>query len=114
MPELTAEQIQEIKRILAARVEEYQVLMFGSRLKGKARPFSDLDLAVKGSQALDPKRLAQLKDDFAASNLPVVVDVLDWYALSPEFQKIILEKYEVIQKGSREEIIEKGPSAPGS
>ena len=74
-----------------------EVRVFGSRYKGQAKPYSDLDLVLLGDDVLDWKQLAELKEAFQESELPFRVDVLDWHSLSPEFRKVIeTGGYEVI------------------
>jgi predicted nucleotidyltransferase len=89
----------ETKKILAEHVPDCEVRAFGSRIAGRAKPWSDLDLAVVGAEALTLRRLGLLVEAFQESTLPFRVDVLDWHEVSPSFQKIIDRQYEVIQKG---------------
>jgi predicted nucleotidyltransferase len=86
-----------IKNILKARVPEREVLAFGSRVTGRARPTSDLDLAVLGEEPLSFERIAHLKDDFSESNLPFKVDVIDWARVSDAFREVIRQEHEVLQ-----------------
>jgi type I restriction enzyme S subunit len=90
-------QLAEVRGILARYVSEYEVVVFGSRANGNARKFSDLDLALIGNQALPLRRLAELKDALSESRLPIMADVLDWHALTAEFRRLVLSKFETIQ-----------------
>jgi hypothetical protein len=55
---------------------------------------------LKGNSPLGWKRLAQIQEAFQESSLPYRVDVLDWFAISPEFQKVIENAgYEIIFTG---------------
>ena len=62
-----------------------------------SRKSSDLDLAVVGPEKLERDVFHRLKEAFEESELPIQVDVLDWHAISPEFQAVISKGYEVIQ-----------------
>ena len=62
----------------------------------KTLKWSDLDLAIVGSAKLEQHALYDLKEAFEESDLPICVDVLDWHAISQEFQAVIAEGYEVI------------------
>lgn len=84
--------------ILGRFIPECEVRVFGSRCKGKAKKYSDLDLAIVGKEKIDTNKIIEIKDAFEESDLPYRVDVLDWNAISENFKKIINEKYEVIQK----------------
>lgn len=97
MIDLPPEQLQIIRDILLRCVPDCEVRAFGSRVKQTASLYSDLDLAIVGKESLDWRQLEALKDAFASSNLPIMVDVHDWHILSDNFQNIINEQYEIIQ-----------------
>jgi len=85
--------------ILEKYVPECEVRVFGSRHTHTAKSYSDLDLALVGRGRLDINQMAQIQEAFQESLLPYRVDVLDWYAISPEFQKVIENNgYEIIQQ----------------
>ncbi len=86
-----------IQKILAQHVPACEVWAFGSRVKGNARKYSDLDLAVIGPAKLPRKIAIELKEAFEESNLPFRVDVVDWHTVSKSFQKLIKEKYAQIK-----------------
>jgi len=98
MIDLSPEQLEIVKRILAERVPACEVRAFGSRIKQTAKKWSDLDLAVVGSAKMERHDLYDLKEAFEESVLSIQVDVLDWHAISPEFQAVINEDYEVIHE----------------
>ena len=65
------------------------VRVFGSRAKGNARRYSDLDLAIKCSGELTLSQEADLRYAFSESDLPFKVDVVDWLSAPPFLQDII-------------------------
>jgi len=65
------------------------VFAFGSRIKGIAKPFSDLDLVIDMGSVMPLSLLAKLDFAFEESNLPYKVDIVDWYSISEDFKKII-------------------------
>lgn len=97
MLDLTPQHLSEVRRILLLHVPGRTVRVFGSRVQGNAKPFSDLDLVVMGDTPLDFRQLAALKDAFAESNLPFRVDVVDWASTSEAFRKIIEGAFEVVE-----------------
>ncbi len=99
MIDMTEVQLDEVREILSNHVPECEVRAFGSRVTGRAKPWSDLDLALIGNEALGFRRLGLLKEAFQESTLPFRVDVLDWHETSPSFQAIINQQYAVIQTG---------------
>ncbi|MEQ1914919.1 MAG: nucleotidyltransferase domain-containing protein, partial [Sideroxydans sp.] len=66
-----------VRTILARHVPQYEVWAFGSRTKGTAKEYSDLDLAIITDQPISLALSAAIADDFAESDLPIKVDVVD-------------------------------------
>ena len=97
MIDLAPHHLEKVRTILREHVPQCEVRAFGSRVNGRAKDYSDLDLAIIGSARLDGDALRHLKEAFEESDLPFRVDVLDWHATSPEFQKVILKQFEVVQ-----------------
>jgi len=97
MIDVSPAHLQTILEILKTHAPDCEVRAFGSRVKWTAKNYSDLDLALVGSAKLPFRKLAALQTAFEESDLPYRVDVLDWLAISPEFQKVIEQGYEVIQ-----------------
>lgn len=66
------------------------VFVFGSRATGhKLKPWSDLDLAFEGPDALGWDVLARLAHEFDEALLDWKVDVIDLRAITPEFRRIV-------------------------
>lgn len=99
MIDVKPEQLAEIKRIIKEQAPDCEVRAFGSRVTGRVKPWSDLDLAVVGPGPLGWRRQGYLVEAFQESKLPFRVDVLDWHDVSPSFQAIIDQQYAVIQTG---------------
>ena len=97
MIEMNPAQLEEVKRIPLQHVLDCEVRAFGSRVTGRVKPWSDLDLALVGEQPLGFRRLGLLVEAFQESTLPFRVDVLDWHETSSSFQAIIAQQYAVIQ-----------------
>lgn len=97
MIKATPEQLKIISGILAVNVPDVEVRAFGSRVDGKPKDYSDLDLALVGAARLTPAVLETLREAFEESDIPFRVDLLDWHAISKEFQRVILAKYEVLR-----------------
>jgi type I restriction enzyme, S subunit len=97
--DVSPEQGAIVHAILKRHVPQYAVWAFGSRATWKAKPFSDLDLAIISLQPLSLSTSAALTDDFAESDLPFKVDIVDWAATSAAFRKIIERDKVVLQSG---------------
>lgn len=98
MLDLPAEHLAEARQLLRIHLPGYRVCAFGSRVTGKARRFSDLDLAVMTTTPLDWRALEALKDAFAESGLPFMVDVLDWAATAETFRQAIAPQLVMVQE----------------
>jgi predicted nucleotidyltransferase len=96
MIDLPVEAQREVLAIIRRRLPAAEIRVFGSRVQGRARPFSDLDIALVDSSPIPPYTLGRLKEDFEESTLPFRVDLLDWQAISPEFRAVIAAGYEVL------------------
>ena len=87
--DISPSDLQIVRDILKRHVPGREVWAFGSRVTGKAKPYSDLDLVVMGETSLALSVSAALSHDFSESDLPFKVDVVDWSTTSPRFRDII-------------------------
>ncbi len=87
--QLSPEHYKIVRDILHTLVPERDVRVFGSRARGDAKPHSDLDLVLLGSELLKGAIRAQLELAFEESDLPFRVDLVEWDAISPSFRKAI-------------------------
>ena len=76
----------------------YSFYAFGSRTKGTQKRLSDLDLCFKEPIPFNVQ--GHIEEDFEESDLPFIVDVLDWRFISPEFQEIIEKDLIPIQRNT--------------
>ena len=65
------------------------VWVFGSRAAGRARRYSDLDLAVDAGRPLTLDESAMLREAFEESDLPYRVDIVDWRTIGEGFRRIV-------------------------
>ena len=91
-------QMEEVLNILERYVPDMEVWAFGSRVKGNAKSYSDLDLLIIGDEKMSINQWGELKEAFQESDLPFRVDLLDWHQISPEFRQVIKQKYEILKK----------------
>jgi predicted nucleotidyltransferase len=80
------------RQILVSLMEQFlphtQVWAFGSRVKGKPRSCSDLDLvAFTGKE--QRAQVSLLKEALDESNLPFRVDLLEWNSIPDNFKENI-------------------------
>jgi predicted nucleotidyltransferase len=87
--------------ILRANIPQLEVWAFGSRAKWTARETSDLDLVLRNpshpESPIDLETIGGLKEIFDESDLPFMVDILDWATVSEKFRQVIAREYVVVQ-----------------
>ncbi|MDR1670713.1 MAG: nucleotidyltransferase domain-containing protein [Spiroplasmataceae bacterium] len=74
-----------VKDILAKY--PYQFYAYGSRTKGVAKPYSDLDLCYFAD--IPKKDIMVIKDEFSESRLPIFVELVNWNKMRSGFQENI-------------------------
>lgn len=89
MIDLDKKQLQTVTSILSEHLPGITVKAFGSRVTGKAKKFSDLDLVIMDRNPIPPEKLNALKFEFSNSNLPIMIDIIDWQNISDEFRTAI-------------------------
>ena len=83
-------------RLIRPRAE---VWAYGSRVNGGGHDGSDLDLVLRNPANLGQpnKKLSALRAALIESELPILVDVLDWARLPEDFRREIEQKHWVIR-----------------
>ncbi|MDR3117340.1 MAG: nucleotidyltransferase domain-containing protein [Puniceicoccales bacterium] len=89
--DLSPEQMRLVREILDRHLADSgaAVYAFGSRARGTARKFSDLDLAVDIPGGIPGRMSLALKGDFEESNFPYFVDIVDYHRCDEPFRQII-------------------------
>lgn len=90
------EEIEVIKKIIYKYFEFCEIRVFGSRVKGKSKVYSDIDLAIVTDKKIDWLLIEEIKEEFGESDLPYRVDVIDWNNISESFRKSIEKDCEVM------------------
>ncbi|WP_298691746.1 nucleotidyltransferase family protein [uncultured Sulfuricurvum sp.] len=96
MIDLSTENLTLLKKIISEYIPECEIRVFGSRVNGTAKPYSDIDIALKCGSPIDRRTMSRLKEALQESTLPIRIDILDWNSISEEFRGVIEEGYEVI------------------
>ena len=87
---LSEAELAEVRAILARHLpSDVTVAVFGSRAGGKPKPWSDLDLVLKGPDTLTLELMGALAEAFDDSALPWKVDLVDRSAVSQAFGAMI-------------------------
>ena len=88
MIDLDEKYVNFIKKAFDERLNNYKLYLFGSRAKGRARKYSDIDLAVDSPELTD-KIKADLEIYFTNSTIPYEIDIVDLNNISEKFKNII-------------------------
>lgn len=90
--DLRPEWLAIVRGILEHHLPDAEVLAFGSRVNGTSHDGSDLDLVARN--CADPTKplpaLLDAKEAFSESNLPILVDILDWARIPEHFRQQII------------------------
>lgn len=75
-----------------------EIWAYGSRVNGDAHDTSDLDLVIltKSKKKLDIDEFMSFKTALQKSNIPILVQVVDWNRIPESFHKNILSNYEIL------------------
>lgn len=87
-PRQIAQEVAKLARcMLGADIE---VIWFGSWPKGTAKAHADIDIAVSGSTAFPPERLAKLRAGAEEMAMLHEIDIVDLHTVGERFQQEIL------------------------
>ena len=73
--------------------------VFGSRATGRARRYSDLDLAIDAGRLLTLDETARLSEAFCESDLPFRVDLVDWHDINDRWRQAIVAERVALTEG---------------
>ena len=74
----------------------YSFYVFGSRVTGKAKRLSDVDIFY--SDDIPFNLVDKIEENLAESDLPYKVDLVDFHNCDHDFQKIMLQNFIAIQE----------------
>ena len=83
--QITKQDYQILHRILKGY--PYHFYAYGSRAKGNARRFSDLDLCYQ--ENIPSYKVVEIEGKLEESDLPFRVELVNWKNMRPVFQKMI-------------------------
>jgi predicted nucleotidyltransferase len=99
MLELREKDREIIIKLLAKIVPKAEVWGYGSRVKGDSHAASDFDLVLRNPIDLSvcQTELVSLKEALSTSDLPILVDVVDWARIPEAFRQEILNSHCLMQ-----------------
>ncbi|WP_446831660.1 restriction endonuclease subunit S [Candidatus Foliamicus sp.] len=90
--DITPEQQQALLALLRRHLPDTEAWVYGSRVRGTARPSSDLDMVVFATPEQKPQ-VSNLREAYEESNLPFRVDLFVWDEVPDPFKQEIKRKH---------------------
>jgi uncharacterized protein len=96
--DLTPQHLATVRAILQTTVPSIHAFAFGSRVHemntvAKVKKHSDVDIALEPAYPLCWRVLADVREAFEESDLPMRVDVIDWSVCTDDFKHHVVNKY---------------------
>lgn len=101
---LSPRYLDTVQAILRQHLPQAEVWAYGSRVHGDCHDTSDLDLVVRNPEALDKpcRDLGDVVEAFSLSNLPIIVQLVDWARIPSAFHDEIMAGYVVVKAAGDE------------
>ena len=80
----------KIISVIHALLPEVKIYLYGSRARGTASEWSDIDLALDAGKPLNYRDVYEVSDVMKALNTPYKIDLVDLYAVSDLMREEIL------------------------
>lgn len=87
--DLESKYVDFIKSLVRSVLKNADIFIFGSRVQGKAKEYSDVDIALKSAEEIPFEKILILKAKFSESTFPYKVDIVDLNSLDKNFLSII-------------------------
>lgn len=91
--QLTEAQQHYVLKTIQACLSTADIYLFGSRVKGLAKQYADLDVLIMTNEPIPLTILSDLNETFSESDLPFKVDIVDWHRISPAFRAKIKNEW---------------------
>ena len=84
--------------LMCEHLSSIEVWAYGSRVKGRARAGSDLDLVLRAPnlEEIPISQIARFRDALDDSDIPILVEARDWASLPENFHREIMKDYVVL------------------
>ena len=83
--------LEQVKNIINTILKDQnlKIYVFGSRATGKAKKYSDLDVALMSDTKIDGNKMSEIIIKLEDTTIPYKVDVIDLREISETFKKCI-------------------------
>jgi len=77
--------------ILIKYLPDAKIILYGSRARGDFKEGSDIDVSVDSGSKIEDILMGKIMGDLEESNLPINYDIVDFWSVSNDMQKKIME-----------------------
>jgi len=84
-----------LNRRIREQIPDAEIWAFGSRINKQNHEASDLDLVVHQKKS-KPGAFTKFKNSIINSNIPILIDILDWSSIPDSFKDEIKKNHVVI------------------
>jgi predicted nucleotidyltransferase len=89
---LTDGEIDLIKKIVSDTCGDIvKVYIFGSRVRGTAKKYSDVDIALTSVEKISRLKIITIRDELESQGFRYLVDLINLNSVSEDFRKVVLE-----------------------
>lgn len=83
--------LDQVKSIINSVLQNdtLKIYVFGSRATGKAKKYSDLDIALKSNTKIDSEKMSKLAIELENTTIPYEIDIIDLNNITDSFKKCI-------------------------
>lgn len=85
----------KIIALISALIPEAKIYLFGSRARGTAKQWSDIDIALDAGTPLDINRVSEVKDVLEALSIPYRVDIVDIFQVDETMKQAIMKDKQI-------------------
>lgn len=89
--DIESKYLEHVKSIINSHLQDsnLKIYVFGSRVRGNAKKYSDLDVALKAASKIDFNKMSRIEIELEETTIPYKVDVIDLNNISDTFKKCI-------------------------
>ncbi|MEI8128151.1 MAG: nucleotidyltransferase domain-containing protein [bacterium] len=83
--------LEHVKSIINSHLQDpsLKIYVFGSRARGNAKKYSDLDIALQAESKIEVNKMSKIEIELEETTIPYKVDVIDLNNISDTFRKCI-------------------------
>ena len=101
--DLPVKYLDELNRIIKEQIPDAEIWAFGSRVNRQNHETSDLDLVIHQKNTT-PDAFIKFRESILNSNIPILIDVLDWTSIPESFKDEIQKSHVIIYRPNNEQL----------